>query len=417
MYQGLVFQPRPIRIGMARIAGRVGRKVVGGSLRLQSVPEPEWLPGQAPWATLAPIMSGICGSDLALLFGRSSPYLAPLASFPAALGHEVVARVVHNAGQLAAGERVVVDPSLGCQARGYDHLCPECAANHPESCRRRGDRETGPGLLLGYHRFWPGGWATRIWAPAAQCWPIPATLPTPRAVFAEPLATVLSGISRLHLGGGERVAVIGAGTLGLLAIWVLHVDGVARLIHVGARYPKQAQWAKRVGGVPLDAAAFEGAASREIVGAALPAIFGAPPYYPAGYDAVVDAVGTPASVRTALSIVRPGGKILLLGGAGPMVLDLTPLWSRRATWIGAFGYRTDEGSSLFPQAIRMLAETHIPWEHLVIHRFSLPSFREAIGILARHDAHMKAVFLPGEPDGHAVPCRMHSPRSRAYDGP
>lgn len=407
MYQGLAFQPSYFRIALARAAARAGRRRLGGSLRLEAFPEPDRHPGDAPWVNLAPIMSGICGSDLAVIFGRSSPYLAPLASFPAVMGHEIVARVVTASGRLAPGQRVVVDPSLGCLARRPEDACSACAAGHPEACRRRGDADTGPGLLLGYHRTWPGGWATRTWAPEDQCWPLPRALPTPRAVLSEPLATVLSGLSRIRAPRGARFAVIGAGTLGLLAVWAVRTDFDPALIHTAARYPHQAAWVERLGGVALGPAGFSAPSAGSVLGTpSQNPLFGAPPFYPEGYDVVVDAVGSSASVRASLSLVRPGGQILLLGGAGPTAVDLSPLWSRGVTWVGAFGYRTADGSSLFPEAIRRLAETDLPLENLVTHRFPLTSFRAALRLWMRREFHIKAVFLPGEPDGHAVPCRV-----------
>ncbi|MFS8492546.1 MAG: alcohol dehydrogenase catalytic domain-containing protein, partial [Limnochorda sp.] len=84
------------------------------------------LPGP-DWVRLVPILAGICGSDLGTITGRNSPALSPLVSFPAVLGHEVVARVVEAGPQAggAAGQRVGVNPFLPCQGRGLEP-CPTC---------------------------------------------------------------------------------------------------------------------------------------------------------------------------------------------------------------------------------------------------------------------------------------------------
>jgi hypothetical protein len=75
---------------------------------------PVALPG-ADWVRLKPTLAGVCGTDIALLTGRTSAILSPFASFPAVLGHEVVG-VVAEVGDavdgFAPGERVVLDPVL-----------------------------------------------------------------------------------------------------------------------------------------------------------------------------------------------------------------------------------------------------------------------------------------------------------------
>src|SRR5436309_14720146 len=90
-------------------------------LRLVSRAEPE-RPGDG-WVRLRPLLSGICGSDLGMLTGRSSPYLTPVVSTPFVPGHEVVAEVLD--GNLPKGTRVVVDPVLSCIPRGVSP-CRRC---------------------------------------------------------------------------------------------------------------------------------------------------------------------------------------------------------------------------------------------------------------------------------------------------
>ncbi|MCV4697663.1 alcohol dehydrogenase catalytic domain-containing protein, partial [Escherichia coli] len=83
-------------------------------LRLTALPEPERPEG---FERLKVRLSGICGSDLALLYGKNSPSLSPMFSFPAVLGHEILAEL--------GGVRVVVNPVLSCLERGLPD-CPAC---------------------------------------------------------------------------------------------------------------------------------------------------------------------------------------------------------------------------------------------------------------------------------------------------
>src|ERR1700742_3932558 len=79
------------------------------------------------WARLRSRLSGICGSDLGALSGRTSLYFSGVVSMPFVPGHEVVAELVDDCEDLPAGTRVVIDPVLTCAARGVDP-CAECAA-------------------------------------------------------------------------------------------------------------------------------------------------------------------------------------------------------------------------------------------------------------------------------------------------
>src|ERR1700722_4787569 len=116
------------RFAMARVASglRPGAGGRFGPLRLVDVAPPE-LPGPG-WQRLAPRLTGICGSDLATVDGRSSRWFEPIVSFPFVPGHEIVA-------DTEDGARVVVEPVLACRVRGIDPPCPPCAAgrtNHSE---------------------------------------------------------------------------------------------------------------------------------------------------------------------------------------------------------------------------------------------------------------------------------------------
>src|SRR3954464_84273 len=80
------------------------------------------------WVHVAPRLTGICGSDLALISGTASLHLATLTSTPFVPGHEIV-------GETRDARRVVVQPALGCRARGLTPPCPECAKGLVALCR------------------------------------------------------------------------------------------------------------------------------------------------------------------------------------------------------------------------------------------------------------------------------------------
>src|SRR6202453_2141020 len=127
----LLFERSLPRFAAARIASSLGsgRGAGVGPLRLVEHDAPS-LPG-AGWTHVDPLLSGICGSDLSTLDGRSSRYFEDIVSFPFVPGHEVVGLLAAPAigadgSFLATGTRVVLQPVLGCAARGIHPFCPGC---------------------------------------------------------------------------------------------------------------------------------------------------------------------------------------------------------------------------------------------------------------------------------------------------
>ncbi|HET6755082.1 MAG TPA: alcohol dehydrogenase catalytic domain-containing protein, partial [Jiangellaceae bacterium] len=94
----------------SRLSGMIAGNVA--PLRLVNRPAPD-LPGPG-WTRVAPRLSGICGSDLGLLSGQSSPYLSPMTSMPFVPGHEIVGETLDELPEVPKGTRVVLDPVLSC---------------------------------------------------------------------------------------------------------------------------------------------------------------------------------------------------------------------------------------------------------------------------------------------------------------
>src|SRR5215210_2864640 len=125
-----MFRSLPRHAAGRVVGGRMPGVLSGfaAPLRLMTIDEPRVdRPG---WARLRSRLSGICGSDLGALSGRTSLYFSAVVSMPFVPGHEVVAELVDDCEDLPAGTRVVVDPVLTCAARGVDPC---------EACRRAAD--------------------------------------------------------------------------------------------------------------------------------------------------------------------------------------------------------------------------------------------------------------------------------------
>jgi threonine dehydrogenase-like Zn-dependent dehydrogenase len=150
----LIFERKPMKFAAARLAGTLapGRGAAVGPLKLEPN-EPLPLPGP-DWVRLTPRLSGICGSDLAMIDGTASAYFDPLVSYPFVPGHEVVAT---TGGRGLLGARLsCVEGISQCapSAQRRTNLCERAAFGHSTRTAKRFCTDTG------------GGWSTWMVAPA-----------------------------------------------------------------------------------------------------------------------------------------------------------------------------------------------------------------------------------------------------------
>ncbi len=298
--EALVFVGSPARLAAAFIASTL-RQGAGGSvgpLRHERDYEVPGAPGD-DWVVIEPRMSGICGSDLSAIDARSSRWFEPIVSVPFVPGHEVVAD--HD------GSRVVLEPVLGCVARGVTPPCDACAEGHLGNCERLTHGCVSAGLQSGFCEDTGGGWSTQMVAHRTQLHPVPDDLDDRAAVMIEPTACALHGALTAEVDADETVAVIGAGTMGLAAIAALARHTPPRDLLVAARHPHQRDLATRLAGhVPVTAVA-----DKELIRAArrlsASMLIGAGSHrrVTGGVDVTIDCVGSPESIASALAVTRP----------------------------------------------------------------------------------------------------------------
>jgi threonine dehydrogenase-like Zn-dependent dehydrogenase len=351
--KALVFERSLPRFGaaMAATALRRGTATAArvGPLKFADRPEPG-LPGP-DWVRLHPRLAGICGSDLATISGTSSRWFEPIVSFPFTPGHEVVA-------DTADGRRVVVEPVLGCVARNITPVCSFCASGDLGRCERLTFGCCKPGLQSGFCADTGGGWSTSMVAHPSQLHVVPSELSDEDAVMVEPAACAIHAALAAGSVDGGTVVVIGAGTLGLLTAAALTTwNKPARLI-VAAKYPEQLRAAKRFGATSVVVPDELMRNVRRATGS-LAIGDGAIERLTGGADVVFDCVGSADSIQSALTVTRPGGRIVLVGMAGSTKIDLTPLWHREITLQGAYAYGVEpmlDGRRTFDAAFELAAK-------------------------------------------------------------
>jgi len=308
--------------------------------------------------------AGICGTDYRIWTGERA------VRYPLVPGHEFIGQVaaVGPAVQrVTAGERVAIEPNWGCGQ------CDLCEAKRGNLCLMR--------TAVGIDR--DGGFAQFALLPERACWPAPADVSDERLLFAEPLAVVVRAVARSGAGPGESAAVLGAGTLGLLALQILRARG-CRVLVLG-RTERRLALARRLGAEATVATGTGGdpvAAARELSGRD-------------GVDLVVETAGTAAAIELALGkvgFVRPGGRVVLTGlPHDPATIEFFWLVRREIDVRGSMIYQEE-----FGDAVALLARGMIEVAPLLTHRFPLASIEAALETHRRPEAIKVAVF-PWEP--------------------
>jgi threonine dehydrogenase-like Zn-dependent dehydrogenase len=357
------------RFAAARIASGVRTGAGGrfGPLRLVDAELPS-RPGPG-WQRVRPRLAGICGSDLATIDARTSRWFEPIVSFPFVPGHEVVA-------DSDDGQRVVIEPVLGCEARGIDPRCPACAADRRRHCQHLSGGHLEPGLQTGFCQDTGGGWSVAMLAHSSQLHPVPAELSDEAAVLVEPAACAVHGALHGAPSSQPLAVVIGAGTLGLCAVAALaHYRPELEHILAVAKHPEQRRLARELGAT----AVAEPAELRRAVRRATGSWILDNGQLTGGAPLVFDCVGSPNSLADALAVCEPGGTIVLLGMPGPTDLDLTPLWQREIAVVGSYTYGPEPaagGRHSFDLALELAASSRL--ERLLSATYPLDRFTEAI---------------------------------------
>ncbi|MGZ4728236.1 MAG: zinc-dependent alcohol dehydrogenase [Acidimicrobiales bacterium] len=335
--KALRFERNVPRYAAAVAAGRVlpGSGARVGPLRLRDIDQPD-LPGP-DWVRIRPRLSGICGSDLGTIDGTSSRYFEPIVSFPFVPGHEVVADREGTDGT----DRVVLEPVLGCVTRNISPVCPACERGDLGNCERIAFGELEPGLQTGFCCDTGGGWSTLMVAHPSQLHAVPAGMSDEAAVIVEPTACAVHGaLAATGAGVDETVVVLGTGTLGLLTIAALRRFTQAGTIVAVAKHPVQRELALSLGATTVVEPSELKRAVRRTTGS-LALGDGHIDRLTGGADVVIDCVGSEASLAESLAVVRPRGRITMVGMPGHVHVDLTGLWQREITLAGAYAYGTE----------------------------------------------------------------------------
>ena len=403
---------------LAKSLGRVSDTVLYGApsgVSLREVEESP-LPGSR-WVRLETVLAGICGSDIGNLSYAASPAMEPFGSFPAVIGHEILARVLEVGSDvrgLELGQRVAVDPMISCAARGWERAewCTSCTEGLASTCENAGESgpqavagaPMAPGLTIGYHRSLPGGLGERLIAHESQLYPLPDQLSDRTAVLIEPLSIGVHAVLNCPPKEGEPALVIGSGPIALATVWALRATGFKGEVVAQTKRHHEAEAARALGASSVVAPGDEARTALVQTGAqAYMPIVGPEVYAGGGFPLVYDCVGSSASMAQALGFASARGRIVLLGCAAQLPrLDLTFLWARELDVKGFVGYGRelwrDGEIHTFEVTMRLLIESAAPVERMITHVFPLSQYRDALRAAANRKA-SRSVKVLLDPSG------------------
>ncbi len=374
-----LFRSAPRYLTARAIGDRVPGLASGpiAPLRLVNKNDPE-PPGRG-WARVRPILSGICGSDLATISGRSSFYFSPLVSMPFVPGHEVVGELLEDLEDLRAGQRVVLSPVLNCPARGIDPWCESCKNGAFGRCDRVTGGHVSPGLQTGFCKDTGGGWSRMFVAHRSQLHAVPDELSDRRAVLVEPLACSVHTALRARIEPNQDVLIVGAGSVGVLTVLAVKELTQAGAVTVAAKHGKQKMWAEALGAtevVPPHEALNR--IRRDTRAMKLRPERGRP-FLLGGVDVAIDCVGSRSSLDLALRTTRAGGRVVL-AGIPVQAPDLTPVWYRELELVGAYtgGIERLPGERHAFEIAMEIAARESVLERMVGATYPLRRWREAI---------------------------------------
>ena len=244
---------------------------------------------------------GVCGTDIEFFTGEMEYLRRGHARYPMRLGHEwsgTVSAAGETADRLWIGRRVTGDTMLGC---GH---CRRCLDGRHWLCAER--------MEIGVRGGFPGALAEQIAVPQSALHGLPPAIDEVAGAMVEPGGNALRVVRAADLARGDRVLILGMGTIGLLAAMFARSAG-AEVFLLG-RSERSVEFARTLG--------FEGVWRA----ADLPNL---------PWKAVIDASNAPDLPTLAVDMVEPGGRVVYVGLAGaPSLIDTRSLALKAVTAVG-----------------------------------------------------------------------------------
>ncbi len=293
----------------------------------------------------------ICGSDAYFFKDPTFAGMIVPPILPIVLGHEcggIVAGTGKNVTEFKPGDKVAIEPGVGCGKCGY------CLDGQYNLCEEMDFMAAPP-----FHR---GALSRYVAHPAKMVFPLPQNMSTVEGALIEPLSVGMHAANRGGARLGKTAVVLGAGCIGLMTVASIKAMGVSRII-VSDLYDNRLQNAKNMGASELINAKKEDVKSRvmELTGGK-------------GADLVFETAGNPATAALSIDLVKPGGKIVMVGNVhGETPFRFMEANNKEADVISVFRY-----VNIYPMAISAVASGQIRVADMISRTFPFEKTQEAL---------------------------------------
>jgi L-iditol 2-dehydrogenase len=311
-----------------------------GKLDIRDVPDPELAGDNEVLIRVGAV--GVCGSDIHYyLKGRIGDQIV---RHPFIVGHEcagTVERVGSAVQRARPGDRVAVDPAIVCGA------CDQCLAGRPNTCRRL--------LYLGTPDQLSGALCELLVMPEENCFRLPAEMSLEEGALVEPLSIAVHGLKLAGEPVLDPVAVLGAGPIGLSVLLAARAAGI-RAIYVSDKLDGQVEVAQNAG------ASWAGNPDREDIVARMKSLS------PDGLEAVFECCGDQSALSQAIDLLRPGGRLVIIGipTQDSISLDVHSLRRKELSLLNVRRQRF-----CLPEAVELIQKGRVEVRFMATHRFAL----------------------------------------------
>jgi L-iditol 2-dehydrogenase len=333
-----------------------------GKFEIRNVPEPQNIGDNDVLIKLKTI--GVCGSDIHYYTkGRIG---SAVVRFPFIIGHEaagIVERTGKKVTRVKPEQKIAIDPAVSC---GH---CDQCLSGRENTCREL--------LFLGNPQQLEGCLQEYIVHPEKCCYPIEEKMTFEQATLSEPLAIGVYSVEQSNISEKANVAILGAGPIGMSVFHVLKTKNVGR-VYVTDKIDERLNYARQLNpewtGNPNNVDIVQAITNAE----------------PLLIDVVYECSGDPVAISQAVQLLKPGGKLVIVGIPETDEISF-PIHELRRREITIINIRRQNNCT--QKAIDLLSSRKINMDIMVTHHFKLEETQKAFDLVANYsDGVMKAII-------------------------
>ena len=310
---------------------------------------------------------GVCGSDVH--YFETGRIGSQVVQYPYSVGHECSGTVVQVGSAvkgLEVGQSVAVEPAVPC------HVCDQCRAGRLHTCRKL--------VFLGCPGQIPGCLSEYLVMPEECCLPIDGRITLQQGVLCEPFAIGVYAVQQSAIRSQMTAAILGAGPIGLSCLAAARAEG-ADVVYMTEIIPERLAMAQRAGADWIGNPKAE-----DVVAAILNR-------QPNGLDVVFECAGQQESIDQALKMLKPGGKLMLIGIPREERISFCPDLMRRKE-ISVINIRRQNRCT--QKAIDLVAQKKVDLDFMITHTFDFEHTADAFELVAGYrDGVVKALIKVG----------------------